>query len=116
MKNNVNYLKNWQNLKSMSMQLIKITEYCVHYNIEPSFLISLEESGIISLTLVGPDKFIQEDQFSEVERYIHLHYDLQINIEGIDAIRHLLGKLTDMQQEITVLKNRLQLHETLQRS
>lgn len=98
-------------MESMQPELIKITEYCINYNIEPEFIISLEESGIILLTLIDNDKFIHEDQFGEVERYIHLHYDLHINIEGIDAIRHLLARVNDMQHEIDRLKTRLHLHE-----
>lgn len=96
----------------MQTELIRITEYCINYDIEPSFILSLEESGVIILTLVGEDKFIHEEQFGELERYIHLHYDLHINIEGIDAIRHLLDKVDHLQQEIQKLKGKLQLHET----
>lgn len=98
----------------MQPELIRITEYCINYDVEPSFIISLEESGIIILTLIGEDKFIHEDQFGELERYIHLHYDLQINIEGIDAIRHLLHKVDHLQHEIARLKNKLHLHGTLE--
>lgn len=91
--------------------LITIQEYSVHYNIEPEFLISLEDSGIVIFTLEGEEKYIQEEQLSELERYVHFHYDLNINIEGIDAIRHLLTKVNRMQSEIQELRGRLNLHE-----
>ncbi|TKC06046.1 chaperone modulator CbpM [Pedobacter frigoris] len=94
----------------MEAQLITITEYCVNCNIEPSFIISLEDQGIITLELVDNEKYISVGQLKEMERYIHLHYDLEINIEGIDAIRHLLDKVDRMQKEITELKSRLSLH------
>ncbi|WP_316789310.1 chaperone modulator CbpM [Pedobacter frigoris] len=94
----------------METQLITITEYCVNYNIEPSFIISLEDQGIITLELVDTEKYISVAQLKEMERYIHLHYDLEINIEGIDAIRHLLDKVDHMQKEITELRSRLRLH------
>jgi len=96
----------------MNNELITITEYCVKYEIDPLFINSLEESGIIVLTNVGLEKFIHTAQFTEIDRYIHFHYDLHINIEGIDAIRHLLNKVSSLQDEISQLKRQLQLHET----
>lgn len=95
----------------MEPTLITITEYCVSYNVEPSFIGALEESGIILLTPVGTEKYIHPEQLGELEKYIHLHYDLHINIEGIDAIRHLLHKVNEMQEEIYQLQKRLHLHE-----
>ena len=91
--------------------LITIKEYSINYNIEPEFLMSLEESGILYFTLEGEDKYISEDQLTDLERYIHFHYDLHINIEGIDAIRHLLQRVHQMDTEIRQLRSRLQLHE-----
>lgn len=91
----------------MERDLITVTEYCVKYDIEPSFINSLEESGIIILTNIDQERFIQIEQLPEMDRYIHFHYDLQINIEGIDAIRHLLGKVNAMQDEIRLLKMQL---------
>ena len=95
----------------MEAELITITEYCFKYDIEPEFIVSLEDSGIISLITVESEKCIHIKQFGELDRYIHLHYDLQINIEGIDAIRHLLEKVDAMQQEIKELKSQLHLHQ-----
>ena len=91
--------------------LITIKEYSVTYNIEPEFLMSLEDSGILIFTLEGEEKYINEDQLSDLERYIHFHYDLHINIEGIDAIRHLLQRVNQMDTEIRHLRSRLHLHE-----
>lgn len=95
----------------MEPQLVTITQYCINYEIEPDFIGSLEENGIITFTIIDTEKYIHEDQFSELNTYIHLHYDLDINIEGIDAIRHLLDKIDQMQSEIDTLKSKLHLHE-----
>lgn len=91
--------------------LINIKEYCLQYDIEQNFLIELEDSGIIYYHAAGEEKYIQEEQFPELERYIRFYYDLHINVEGIDAIRHLLHKIQDMEQEIKSLRNQLRLHE-----
>jgi chaperone modulatory protein CbpM len=90
---------------------ITLKEYSVQYNIEPAFLVELEESGIIYFEAEGEEKYIQEEQLGELERYVRFHYDLNINIEGIDAIRHLLNKVNLMEHEIKVLRSQLRLHE-----
>jgi hypothetical protein len=91
--------------------LMTIQEYSVTYNIEPEFLTSLEECGIVFFSLEGEKKYIREEQLDELERYIHFHYDLNINIEGIDAIRHLLQRVHHLDAEVRQLKSRLNLHE-----
>jgi chaperone modulatory protein CbpM len=95
----------------METELITITQYCFNYNIEPSFIDSLEDSGIISFTVVDSERFVHVEQLVELDKYIHLHYDLHINMEGIDAIRHLLQRIDGMQQEIRELRTRVRLHE-----
>ena len=94
-----------------SQNLISATEFCRHHNIEVSFIDSLQDFGLVEITTVEGSGFIDEDQLEELEKMIRLHYDLQINLEGIDAIRHLLEQIQNMQSEITILKNRLQIYE-----
>jgi hypothetical protein len=36
-----------------------------------------------------------------------MHYDLEINIEGIETIHYLLEKIEEMQKEIVNLRNKL---------
>lgn len=91
--------------------LITLKEYSIQYNIEPEFLLELEESGIIFFQEEGKEKYILEEQLSELERYIRFYYDLNINIEGIDAIRHLLAKVAEMEREIKMLRGQLHLHQ-----
>ncbi|MBB6502940.1 chaperone modulator CbpM [Pedobacter cryoconitis] len=95
----------------METELITIRDYCVNYAIEPSFVDALEESGLIVLTIIDGNKFLHFEQLVEMDRYIHFHYDLEINIEGIDAIMNLLQKVRHLQHEIDILKNHVHLHE-----
>ncbi|TDO20992.1 chaperone modulator CbpM [Pedobacter duraquae] len=95
----------------MTTALITIREYCGHYQIEPDFLVALEQGGLLAFTRVGEEQYIAEEQLPELETYIHFHYDLDINVEGIDAIRHLLLRVKEMDQEIHQLRNRLSIHE-----
>jgi chaperone modulatory protein CbpM len=95
----------------MEKELITISEYCVNYSVDPSFISALEESGLIVLTVIEDTKFIHFAQLVEMERFIHFHYDLNINMEGIDVIMNLLNKVKQMQQEIDELKTHIDVYE-----
>ena len=84
----------------MQNELIIISEYCDKCHIEPSFIEMLQEGG---------ERCLQFSQLPDVERYSRMYYDLSINIEGIDAIHHLLERMESMQQEIYSLHNKLRL-------
>jgi hypothetical protein len=42
---------------------------------------------------------------------ISFHYELNINLEGIDAISNLLNQIDDLQDELDRTKNRLRFYE-----
>lgn len=92
-------------------ELILAEEFCTHYQVEYSFINALEQFGLIEITSVETAHYITQNQLQKLEQMIRLHYDLNINLEGIDAIAHLLDRVKNMQSEITVLKNRLKLYE-----
>jgi hypothetical protein len=83
---------------------ILIEECCKHYRIETSFVRTLSEQGLIELKYTNESYFIHNDQLSLLEKYMHLHYDLDINMEGIEAISHLLEKIERLQLELRTLK------------
>ncbi|HTN07965.1 chaperone modulator CbpM [Agriterribacter sp.] len=89
-------------------ELITPEACCAHYHIELTFIQSLNEYGLIELLSVEEKQFIHNTQLHELEKFIRLHYELGINMEGIDAIAHLLLKVKNMQKEITDLKNKSQ--------
>ena len=93
-------------------ELIPILEFARHYSIEVSFIDSLREVGLIDIITVGDTQYIHEDRISDMERMIRLHYGLEINLEGVDAVSRLLERIDLLQQEIVALKNRLRLYET----
>lgn len=91
----------------METDLIIISEYCEKSHTDPDFLISLEEGGLIEIHTVNGQQYLLASQLRELERYSHLYYDLSINIEGIDAIRHMLERLEALQQEVRQLRRQL---------
>ena len=91
--------------------LIPIPQLCSHYELEMSFFVNLSEIGLLQITTVETMSYIDLDSIQKVEKMIHLHQDLEVNIEGIDVVFNLLQKMDSLQNEVTALKNRLRLHE-----
>ena len=94
----------------MNTDLIIVTEYCRTTNTEPSFIYLLEEVGLIEINIIDDEKYFRPEQLPELERYSRLYYDLSVNIEGIDVIRHLLDRMENMRKEITDLKSKLKIY------
>jgi len=95
----------------MRTDFIIVSEYCQKTNLDPSFFILLEEGGLINVYIEEGEKYFPASQLTELESYSRLYYDLSINVEGIDAIRHMLGRMKELQEEIEFLKRRLRLYE-----
>jgi len=91
--------------------LIAINEFCINHNIEISFIDSLQKSGLIEFTIIEESLFIDVDQLQQLEKIVHFYYELDINLEGIETINHLLQRIKSLQEEIIMLKNRLSLYE-----
>jgi hypothetical protein len=91
--------------------LIAIEEFCAQNDIEISFISSLQQNGLLEIITRKEAGFIDPDQLRQLEKFIRFYYELDINLEGIETIMHLLERITSMQDEITSLKNRLRLYE-----
>jgi len=91
--------------------LIAVDQFCAFNDIEASFVSSLQQNGLIEFTTVEETEFLNSEQLQQLEKYIRFYYELDINLEGIDIIMHLLNRVNDMHQVITALRNRLRLYE-----
>lgn len=91
--------------------LIAVDEFCANHDIEISFVNSLQQTGLIEITTIEEVEFIDSEQLNQLEKYVRFYYELDINLEGIETIQHLLQRVNALQQEITVLRNRLRLYE-----
>ncbi len=94
----------------MQDELIIVSEYCNKCHIEPAFIELLHENGLIDILQKEGNACLCFSQLPDVERYSRMYYDLSINMEGIDAICHLLKRMEQMQQEIRRLRSRLYLY------
>ncbi len=91
----------------MEKNWIIINEYCEKSHTDRDFLDLLEESGLIEIQDIDGQPCLPDTQLGDLERYCHLYYDLSINIEGIDAIRHMLARIEDLQREVHRLRRQL---------
>ena len=96
----------------MQTDLVIVSEYCQKCHIDPEFILLLDEGGLIDLNVVNDESYLPVSQLKDVEQYTRMYYDLSINLEGIDAIHHLLKRVEQLQDEIFRLKNRLHLYES----
>lgn len=93
-------------------EMIPADEFCIHHNIELSFIYSLKESGLIEMSSVEEKIFVPVSQLNQLERLVRLYYEMDINLEGIETITYLLERMNDMQQQIILLNNRLRIYES----
>lgn len=93
-------------------QLIAIDIFCNNYKVEYSFVQSLHEVGLIDTVVIHETQYINLPQLQKLERLIRLRDELDINLEGIEVLDHLLMRVESMQREIIFLKNRLRLYES----
>jgi len=91
--------------------MIVLNEFCTSHHVEVSFVRTLEEHGLIETIIENETLYIQENELSKLEQIVRLHQELNINSEGVDAIINLLKRIENMQNEITVLRNKLNFYE-----
>ena len=65
----------------------------------------------MEVVVVEQTEYIPLTQLEQLEKIVRLYYDLDINMEGIETIIHLLDRIDRMQEEINELRNRLRLYE-----
>jgi chaperone modulatory protein CbpM len=92
-------------------QLIAIEVFCTNYEVEYAFVESLQEHDLIETVIVDNARFLQVPQLNRIERIIRLHHELDINLEGIEAIQGLLSRIEHLDRELASLRNRLRFYE-----
>lgn len=82
-------------------ELVKI------YNVEITFFDSLEESGLLNTETDENIKYLLYDELPAFERFANWHYDLDVNIPGIEMIHELLLKMETIKKENRTLLQKL---------
>jgi hypothetical protein len=91
--------------------MILADEFCVHHHIDLTFLYSLRESGLIEIIQREEKVFIPIEQLGYLEKLVRFYTEMDINLQGIEAINHLLHRINEMQQQITMLTNKLNIYD-----
>lgn len=92
-------------------ELIPAEEFCLQQQVEYSFIHELHNYGLVEIVSINQKSCIPLGKLKDLEKFIRLHYELDINAEGLDAIAQLLNRVENLQEEITNLKNRLRFYE-----
>ncbi len=93
-------------------EMIPATEFCIHHNIELAFITSLNKSGLLEIIIIEEKLFLPVSQLSHLEKLVRLYYEMDINLEGIETVNHLLQRINAMELQIAQLNNRLRIYET----
>jgi len=91
--------------------MIPAHDFCIHHNLELSFIRTLEEHGMVETVTIEETLYVPNVEIERLEKIVRLYADLDINLEEIDTIIHLLQRIEEQQVQITLLKNRLERYE-----
>lgn len=86
----------------MDQEKITIEDFCQYYKAEISFIRSLQDSGLIEFIERDEDDYISFDEMPRLEKFVRMHYDLDINLEGLETIDYLLQKVEDLQKKLLI--------------
>lgn len=87
--------------------MIPANDFCIHHQVELSFIYALHESGLIETSKIEEEIFVPLSQLKQLETMVKMHYEMDINLEGIETINHLLKQINHMQQQMIQLNNKL---------
>jgi hypothetical protein len=82
-------------------ELVKI------YNIEITFFDELVDSGLLSIQTENEIRYLMYEDLPVFERFANWHYDLEINLPGLEVIHDMLRKMDNLKQKNRELMNKL---------
>ena len=95
-----------------AQKLIAVKEFCVYHRIKTDLILELHRNEMIELVWVKRTGYIPEKSLQPLEQILRLHQDLQINLEGIQTVLHLLNSLAKKEAELIKLRNQLNFYAT----
>ncbi|PVX50050.1 MerR-like DNA binding protein [Balneicella halophila] len=95
----------------MKPTLISIETISTYHKVDEDFIEHLKNAEIINFIIEDSNYYLEEEELPHFEKIVRMYYDLHINMEGIEAIQHMLRKMESMQRQMQQLENRLRLYE-----
>lgn len=82
-------------------ELVKI------YKVEITFFDELVNSGLLNVQTENETRYLMYEDLPYFERFANWHYDLEINLPGLEVIHEMLKKMNDLRQKNRELMNKL---------
>ena len=82
-------------------ELVKI------YEIDITFFDELEEFGLLKTETEDDVKYLLYEELPTFEKFANWHYDLEVNMPGLQVIQNLLSQIHALQQENRQLMNKM---------
>ena len=79
---------------------ISVIQFSQFHQIEPQFVIDLYKNDLVVLHERNQEYFIEENDLKLIERFIEFHYNLGVNLEGLEVIHHLLKQIETLQKQL----------------
>lgn len=97
----------------MSEKRILYSECIRIYQVEESFIDSLCDLGLLRLSDAENDRFLEYNELEELEQFVRWHNEMDINVEGIEALYHMLDRVKSLQTELEQLRSELRFYRSL---
>lgn len=82
-------------------ELVKI------YSIEITFFDELVDYGLLKPQMENNVQYLLYEDLADFEKFTNWHYDLEINLPGLEVINSMLSKVKDLQTKNRELLNKL---------
>ncbi|RXM51537.1 MULTISPECIES: chaperone modulator CbpM [unclassified Chryseobacterium] len=77
------------------------------YNIEITFFDDLVEYGLLTVHIEDNIHYLMYEDLPDLEKFANWHYDLEINLPGLEVIHNMLKKLEALKRRNRELMNKL---------
>lgn len=76
------------------------------YNIELTFFDSLQDAGLLKTENENEIIYLNYEDLPAFERLTTWHYDLEVNLPGLEVLQHLIHKVEELTDENRRLRQR----------
>lgn len=90
---------------------ILISHYCAHTQTSMDYIFTLAEYGFIEVKQMEDNIYLEPHTIVEIERIGRLQDQLGINLEGIDALYHMMQRVEELENQLRHVKERLKIYE-----
>lgn len=77
------------------------------YNIEITFFDDLVDYGLLTVHIEDDIHYLMYEDLPDLEKFANWHYDLEINLPGLEVIHNMLKKLEALKRRNRELMNKL---------